>query len=64
MYRLVVQHNLGVIFRDKNLSYARSILDSLQQQAETGDDINWKRSLRYTVPVTRAALITAQFLLA
>ena len=64
MYRLVVQHNLGIIFRDKNLSYARSILDSLQQQAETGDEINWKRSLRYTMPVTRDALVTAQFLLA
>lgn len=63
-YRLVIQHNLGIIFRDKNLVNARTVLDSLQLQAETEEEIIWKRSIRYSVPVTRESLITAQFLLA
>ena len=63
-YRLVIQHSLGIIFRDKNLVNARTVLDSLQLQAETEEEIVWKRSPRYSVPVTRESLITAQFLLA
>ena len=61
---MVIQHNLGIIFRDKNLVNARTVLDSLQLQAETEEEIIWKRSIRYSVPITRESLITAQFLLA
>lgn len=64
MYRLTIQHNLGVIFRDKNISYAREVLDSLQLQAESGEDIIWKKSYRYSVPITQESFATAQFLLA
>ena len=63
MYRVVLQHNLGIIFRDKNLAYARSVLDKLQHQAEMGQELLWKRTFRYTVPVTLESLTTAQFLL-
>ena len=64
MYRLVIQHNLGIIFRDKNIAHARDVLDSLQLQAEHGQDLEWRRSLRYTVPVTSESFVTAQYLLA
>ena len=64
MYRLVVQHNLGIIFRDKNLAHARDVLDSLQLQIEEGKELEWRRSYRYTVPVSPESFATAQYLLA
>lgn len=64
MYRLVIQHNLGIIFRDKNIAHARDVLDSLQLQAEHGEELEWRRSLRYTVSVTNESFFTAQYLLA
>ena len=64
MYRLVIQHGLGIIFRDKNISHARDVLDTLQFQMEEGKDLEWKRSYRYTVPVTSESFFTAQYLLA
>lgn len=63
MYRLNIQHNLGIIFRDKNLSNAREVLDNLQLQMEEGKDLEWKRSYRYTVPVSNESFATAQYLL-
>ena len=64
MYRLVIQHNLGIIFRDKNLAHARDVLDSLQLQIEEGKELEWRRSYRYTVPVSSESFATAQYLLA
>lgn len=64
MYRLTIQHSLGTIFRDKNIAFARDVLDNLQLQAENGEEIIWKKSYRYSVPVTQESFATAQFLLA
>lgn len=62
-YRLVVQHTLGTIFRDKNLAHARQVLDNLQFQLEQGDELEWRRGFKYYVNISNEQLFSAQFLL-
>jgi len=51
LYKLQLTNSIGRIFRDKNLSYAREVLDSLQLQYEHGDPLRltfWLREQAVT----------------
>ena len=59
LYKLTVRNGIGAIFRDKNLSYAREVLDTLQQQYEEGDPLIVTRYFRET-PVTELSFLDAR----
>lgn len=63
LYRLVIQHPLGSIFRDKKFDNARNILDEMQTQADNGRPLEWQRGYRYIVPISTKTLATGQYLL-
>jgi hypothetical protein len=47
LYKLCIRNSIGSIFRDKNLSHAREILDKLQSQYEFGESLHiqyWRRT--------------------
>jgi hypothetical protein len=45
-YKLALRNRIGSIFRDKNLSHARSVLDNMQRDYEAGDPIKLERYKR------------------
>lgn len=45
-YKLEVINHLGVIFREKNLSFARQVLDKLQHQYEHNESLTFGMGLR------------------
>lgn len=47
LYKLVVHNRLGHFFRNKNLSFARKVLDELQREYEQGNPLVIKRALRF-----------------
>ena len=59
LYKLTVRNGIGTIFRDKNLSYAREVLDTLQQQYEEGEPLIVTRYFRET-PVTEISFLDAR----
>ena len=59
LYKLCVRNGIGSIFRDKNLSYAREVLDTLQQQYEEGDPLIFSRYQR-EVPVKELSFLDAR----
>ena len=59
LYKLCISNGIGSIFRDKNLSYAREILDKLQQQYEEGDPLIVTRHFRET-PVKELSFLDAR----
>jgi hypothetical protein len=59
LYKLCIHNGIGTIFRDKNLSYAREVLDKLQQQYEEGDPLVVTRYFRET-PVTELSFLDAR----
>lgn len=46
LYKLVIYNRIGTIFRDKNLSHARQVLDTMQQLHESGESIKLERHRR------------------
>ena len=46
LYKLAINNSIGSIFRDKNLSHAREVLDTLQQQYESGQPLVLKSFAR------------------
>ena len=46
LYKLTINNRIGNIFRYKNLSYARSVLDGMQRAYEAGDPIKLERFRR------------------
>jgi len=59
LYKLCINNGIGSIFRDKNLSYAREILDKLQQQYESGQPLIITSFSRET-PVTELSFLDAR----
>ena len=59
LYKLTGRNGIGTIFRDKNLSYAREVLDTLQQQYEEGEPLIVTRYFRET-PVTEISFLDAR----
>ena len=59
LYKLCINNGIGSIFRDKNLSYAREILDKLQQQYESGNPLVVTSFSRET-PVTELSFLDAR----
>jgi hypothetical protein len=49
LYKFVLSNSVGSIFRSKNLSYARKVLDNLQSQYESGDQLKIERFRRYDI---------------
>lgn len=59
LYKLCINNGIGHIFRDKNLSYAREVLDKLQQQYESGDSLVIESYYRAT-PVKELSFLDAR----
>lgn len=59
LYKLCINNSIGSIFRDKNLSYAREVLDRLQHEYENGQPLIMKRFSR-EVPVTETSFLDAR----
>lgn len=59
LYKLCINNGIGTIFRDKNLSYAREVLDRLQQQYESGEPLILTNYSRET-PVTELSFLDAR----
>jgi hypothetical protein len=59
LYKLQLTNSIGRIFRDKNLSYAREVLDSLQLQYEQGEPLRLTFWLREQV-VTEQSFLDAR----
>jgi len=56
---LCIHNSIGSIFRDKNLSYAREVLDTLQQQYEEGEPLIVTKFFR-EIPVTELSFLDAR----
>ena len=59
LYKLCINNGIGAIFRDKNLSYAREVLDKLQQQYESGKPLILSSFSREN-PVTELSFLDAR----
>lgn len=59
LYKLCIRNGIGTIFRDKNLSYAREVLDRLQQRYEEGKPLVVTRYYRET-PVKELSFLDAR----
>lgn len=59
LYKLCINNGIGHIFRDKNLSYAREILDTLQQQYEAGKPLTLS-SFSREYPVSELSFLDAR----
>lgn len=59
LYKLCISNGIGTIFRDKNLSYAREVLDKLQQQYEEGEPLVVNRFYR-EMPVKELSFLDAR----
>ena len=59
LYKLCINNGIGTIFRDKNFSYAREVLDRLQQQYEEGEPLKISRYYRET-PVSELSFLDAR----
>ena len=59
LYKLCINNGIGTIFRDKNLSYAREVLDTLQQQYEEGEPLILTKFFR-EIPVTELSFLDAR----
>lgn len=46
LYKLVINNSLSPIFRNKNLSHARQVLDPMQRDYEANKALEWKRVLK------------------
>ena len=58
-YKLVVVNGLAHIFRDKNLSKAKELLDDLQQQCDSGEPLT-RGSYGFDYPVEHDTFIEAK----
>ena len=59
LYKLCINNGIGSIFRDKNLSYAREVLDTLQQQYEAGEPLLLS-SFSREIPVKELSFLDAR----
>ena len=59
LYKLHINNGIGNIFRDKNLSYAREVLDTLQQQYESGKPLMLS-SFSREIPVKELSFLDAR----
>jgi len=59
LYKLTVNNGIGHIFRDKNFSYVREVLDKLQQQYESGEPLILSSFSRET-PVKELSFLDAR----
>lgn len=59
LYKLCINNGIGHIFRDKNLSYARGVLDKLQQQYESGNALILESHYRQ-IPVKELSFLDAR----
>ena len=59
LYKLCINNGIGHIFRDKNLSYAREVLDKLQQQYESGNALIIESHYRQ-IPVKELSFLDAR----
>ena len=59
LYKLHINNGIGSIFRDKNLSYAREVLDTLQQQYESGKPLMLS-SFSREIPVKELSFLDAR----
>ena len=59
LYKLCINNGIGTIFRDKNLSYAREVLDKLQHQYESGQPLILNSFSRET-PVKELSFLDAR----
>lgn len=59
LYKLCINNGIGSIFRDKNLSHAREVLDTLQQQYESGKPLLLSSFSRET-PVKELSFLDAR----
>lgn len=59
LYKLSINNGIGYIFRDKNLSYVREVLDKLQQQYESGESLIMSSFSRET-PVKELSFLDAR----
>ena len=48
-YKLVLKNSLAPIFRSKNLSHARQVLDNMQTDYEEQNVLKWKRVLKSSI---------------
>jgi hypothetical protein len=59
LYKLCIFNSVGYIFRGKNLSYPREILDTLQQKYENGEPLEFTSYLR-TIKVSEESFLDAR----
>jgi len=59
IYKLTINNGLSVIFRYKNLSYSREVLDKLQHQYEHGQPLLYSRFYRQS-PVKEHSFLDAR----
>ena len=59
LYKLCINNGIGHIFRDRNLSYVREVLDKLQQQYDSGNPLIIESHYRQT-PVMELSFLDAR----
>lgn len=59
LYKLCINNGIGHIFRDKNFSYTREVLDKLQQQYEANEPL-LITSFSREMPVTEISFLDAR----
>lgn len=59
LYRLTIRNQLSPIFREKNLSYARQVLDKLQHEYEKGEKLQLAVGIRER-PITEEHFLDAK----
>ena len=59
LYKLCISNGIGNIFRDKNLSNARKVLDKLQQQYDSGNPLVIENYYRH-IPVKELSFLDAR----
>lgn len=59
LYKLCINNGIGSIFRDKNLSYVRGVLDKLQQQYDSGNPLVIENYYRQ-IPVKELSFLDAR----
>ena len=59
LYKLCINNGIGNIFRDKNLSHARKVLDKLQQQYDSGNSLVMESYFRH-IPVKELSFLDAR----
>lgn len=59
LYKLSINNGIGHIFRDRNLSYVREVLDKLQQQYDSGNTLVIENYFRQ-IPVKELSFLDAR----